>query len=233
LEDKGGGPLLDSTIATRIVLAFQSRPTALQARLPAPWQVTATPAGANLVVIFNDVWLNQDASGRAAPDAVNRYVGFVTPAKHPDTGEEASFNFRIFTAHPDSLPGKYRTARPATIRREQEVQSDALTATVSERFTFQIPDGGLVDLRLKYVGGVPTHAAGRARVRSAADPAILRVYHVDQLVYVVRDVPKGIDRVQDLRVDVTVPELRDLFDGSEQLISITVSPHYFRQVYGR
>jgi len=118
-------------------------------------------------------------------------------------------------------------------RREQEVRSEDLTTTVSERFTFQIPDGGLVDLRLKYVGGVPTHAAGRARVRSAADPAILRVYHVDQLVYVVRDVPKGIDRVQDLRVDVTVPELRDLFDGSEQLISITVSPHYFRQVYGR
>lgn len=225
--------LLDSTIATRIVLAFQTGPAALQARLTAPWQVTATPSGANLVVIFNDVWLNQDASGRAAPDAVNRYVGFVTPAKHPVTGEEASFNFRIFTAHPDAVSGKYRTARLATVRREQEVQNDGLTATVSERFALRTPDGGVVDLRLQYHGGVPTRAAGHNRVRSAADPTILRVYHVDQLVYVVRDVPKGIDRVQDLRVDVTVPELRDLFDGSEQLVSITVSPHYFRQVYGR
>jgi len=233
LESKGAESLLDSTIATRIVLAFQTGPAALQARLTAPWQVTATPSGANLMVIFNDVWLNQDAGGRAAPDAVNRYVGFVTPAKHPESGEEASCNFLIFTAHPDGLPGKYRTARPATIRREQEVRSEDLTTTVSERFTLQTPDGGLVDLRLKYVGGVPTHAAGRARVRSAADPSILRIYHVDQLVYVVRDVPKEIDRVQDLRVDVTVPELRDLFDGSERLISLAVSPWYFRQVYGK
>jgi hypothetical protein len=231
LERSGAPPLLDSTIAERILLGFQVRPDLLRPRLPAPWQVTATPAGANLVVIYNEVLLNQDASGQAAPDATNRYVGIVVPARQPQTGEEASLNLRIFTVHPDSLPGKYRTAQPVAIRREQVLTGDGLTAVVSEQFTVSVAPEGEISLRLRYRRGPFVHVPSRSRARSALDPGILRVYHTDQLAYTVRDASRGVDHVLDLEFRATVAELREFFDGSERLASITVSPWYFRQVY--
>ena len=240
--------LLDSMIATQIVLAFQANESSLQTRLPAPWRVAPFPAGpsqgANLVVLFQEALLNQEANGEPAADAVNRYVGFVMPATNPDTGESASLNFRILTVHPDSLPGKYQTARPATIRREQIVQGTDLETSVTDRYEVQVhdwdvgnpgaePAGGRVDLWLAYRRGVPSRVSSQRNVRSAAQPSILRIYHQDQLADLVKSVPAGIDRVESFHFKVTVPELVDLFDGTEQLVSITISPWYVRRVFGR
>jgi hypothetical protein len=66
--------------------------------------------------------------------------------------------------------------------------------------------------------------------RSAVDPTISRVYRVDQGLDLVRSVPVGIDRVHAYSLRVTVPELRPVFDGSEQLVSIALYPWYLRQV---
>ena len=46
----------------------------------------------------------------------------------------------------------------------------------------------------------------------------------------VRSIPAGIDRVQAYSLRVTVPELRPLFDGSEQLVSVSLIPWYLREV---
>ena len=66
--------------------------------------------------------------------------------------------------------------------------------------------------------------------RSAADPGVARIYRADQGVDFVRSVPLGIERMQDYSLRVTVPELRAVFDGSEQVISIALFPWYLRQV---
>ena len=68
------------------------------------------------------------------------------------------------------------------------------------------------------------------RPRSAVDPTILRIYRADQGVDLVRAVPLGIDRMQAYSLQVTVPELRTLFDGSEELVAIALYPWYLRQV---
>ena len=228
--------LLNSTIDTKIQVRLRVDPAGLQGRLPAPWRVAPIPEGAhqgtNLMVIFNDVLLKQDADGRAAPDAVNRFVGFLIPAAHPQTGEATTFMLRIFTAHPESVPGRYRNSLPATVRREQMVDARDLQAVCTERFDFAVAGGGAVELRLQYHRGIPSRVAWPTNLRSAADPAILRVYRSEALIDVVKSVPEGIDRVEDYSLRVTVPELHDLFDGTERLVSITAVPWFVRQEFG-
>lgn len=227
---------LDSTIATQTVLRFAVNAAALQSRLPAPWQVstmTGGPAaGANLSVLFIDALLNQDAAGQAAPDATSRYVGFAMPARHAETGEEAGFNFRILTAHPQAIPGKYKTSRLGAIVREHYVKGADLEATVTERFRFRDPAGGSVELQLQYRRRVPVRVATEGPVRSVADPTVLRIYRVDSLVDVVKSVPTGTDRVLSYQLRMTLPEFADLFDGTERLIAISIVPWYHRRVFG-
>jgi hypothetical protein len=228
--------LLDLTIATRIVLRFAVRDEAVRTRLPSAWNIFPIPSGAskgaNLAVIFNDALLNQDAAGNPAPDAVSRYIGFAVPARHPETEEEAGFNFRILTAHPRAVPGKYKTSRLGSVLRESYAKGSDLNATVTEHFRFRDPHGGSVELQLQYRRGVPSRAMTQGNVRSGVDPSILRIYKVHELVDVVRSVPQNIDRVLSYQFRVTIPEFSDLFDGAERLVSITIVPWYVRQVYG-
>ena len=229
------GSLLATSLLTRIALGFQVELSNLQARLPALWQVAPISRGAfktvNLLVIFNDVLLNQDAEGKPAPDAINRYVGFVIPATHPDTDEPANFPVRILAVHPQSIPGRYKTSVQATARREQTVNAVGIETVVTDYFEFRDAAGGEVVLDLQYRRGTPARAKSRVNVRSAVAPAIHRIHQLDQLVDVVKSVPAGIDRVQNYALHVTVPELCDLFDSNEQLVSIAVNPWHLRQVF--
>jgi len=228
--------LLDLTIATQAVLRFAVRTEPLQARLPAPWQVSPDPAGvskgANLAVTFNDALLNQDAAGIPTADAVSRYIGFAVPARHPETEEEAGFNFRILTAHPRAVPGKYKTSRLGTVLREFYAKGNDMSATVTDHFRFRDPGGGSVELQLQYRRGLPVRVVSQGNVRSATDPSILRIYKIHELLDIVRSVPQNIDRVMSYQFRNTITEFSDLFDGTERLVSVTIVPWYVRQVYG-
>src|SRR2546427_817010 len=201
---------------------------------------TATPAadaagvskGANLAVTFNDALLNQDAAGIPTADAVSRYIGFAVPARHPETEEEAGFNFRILTAHPRAVPGKYKTSRLGTVLREFYAKGNDMSATVTDHFRFRDPGGGSVELQLQYRRGLPVRVVSQGNVRSATDPSILRIYKIHELLDIVRSVPQNIDRVMSYQFRNTISEFSDLFDGTERLVSVTIVPWYVRQVYG-
>lgn len=226
---------LNSTIDTKIQVRLQVDASAVQRRLPGSWRVAPSAEevhrGTNLMVIFSDVLLRQDADGFPSPDAVNRFVGFLIPAVDPQTGEKAVFMARIFSAHTAAVPGRYRNSVLADVTREQAVAGTGLHAVCSERFALSHSGGGTIELRLRYHRGVPSRMVWPTTMRSAADPSIVRVYRSDALLDVVRSLPAGIDRVEDYVLHVTVPELGDLFDGSERLISITVVPWFVRQEY--
>jgi hypothetical protein len=59
----------------------------------------------------------------------------------------------------------------------------------------------------------------------------LRIYRPDVGTDVVKSTPAGIDCVRSYQFRVMVPELRPMFDGTEQLVSIVVPPWYVRQVF--
>ncbi len=229
--------LVDSTLATRIVLTFQAGAAELQARLPDPWKVAPMAGGpwkgANLFLIFQDALLNQDEKGNPAPDAIDRTLALVIPAKHGATGEFSYFVFGILTPNPQSLPGRYKNSVLASVSREYTMRSDGLTATVTERFDLREAAGGAIELRLQYQTGMPSRAKAQFDVRSTTDLSVLRKYRVEQLIDVVRSVPAGVDRVQSYQLRVTVPELRKVFDGTEQLVSIVAVPVFVRDVFGQ
>ena len=145
--------------------------------------------------------------------------------------------FRIFTAHPTGenpfgwkgvAAGK--TTVHTNILRSETVEANDLGAMVSDRIEARRADGVLA-LELQYRRGVPERVTSEGWVRFAAEPEHVRVYRADELVDVVKSVPGGIDRLERFGLRVTLPELADIFDGSEQVVNLTVQPWFLRRVY--
>ena len=228
--------LVQQNVDTRVVLAFRVAHAALQRWLPAPWQVDSIATGpskdANLTISFIERMLNQDREGKLIAGGTTRLVALVVPAKHGQTGQAALLDIREFYASPGEVPGPYKTGIPAIIRREASLQGTGREpGTGSERWEVQESGGGLIDFRVEYQRSVPTRARPEVKLHSAADPAFFRIYRPDVGTDVIRSVPASIDRVRSYQFRVTVSELRPLFDGTEQLVSLAVLPWYVREVF--
>lgn len=228
--------LSQSTLDSRIVLAFRVNPAELQRWVPAPWQVAPVGAGpskdANLILTFVDRLLDQDAQGKAAAVPTYRVLALAIPGKHPQTEESGPLLIRLYNSNPQAVPGFYKTAVQATVRREQTVKGFGLeSGAVADWWEVQNGGGGTIELRVQYQRGTPSRAKAEAKPRSGTEPAVWRTYRIEQGVDVIKSVPGGIDRVQSYQLRVAVPELGKLFDGSEQLVSITAIPWYTRQTF--
>ncbi len=176
--------LLDTTIDTKIQVFFHIDPAALRRWVPSPWEVYPQQAGpsqgSNFAVIFNDVLLKQDAEGRPAPDATNRFIGFHVYSRHSDTKVPCSFITRILTANAAAVPGRYRNSVHADVIREHRVSGDGLGSTVFEEFgARQREAGGKVDLRLTYERGMFMRLKSEWTVRSSIDPVEKQHEHKD------------------------------------------------------
>jgi hypothetical protein len=57
------------------------------------------------------------------------------------------------------------------------------------------------------------------------------MFFLDTATDIVKSISAGIDRVQNYQLRVAVPELKKLFDGTEQLVAIGVIPLYVRQIF--
>jgi len=227
---------VEASVEARLVLALHVGQAALQRWVPGPWQVEPLAAGpskgANLLVIFIDRWLDQDADGKPIPGGAGYQVALAVPATQPQLGESALFVIRIFSGSPLAPPGPYKSTVLATVRREQALKgANADPGLGSEAWEVRDAGGGLMDLRVQYARALPTRAKPEFKLRSPVEPAFTRIYRVDQGTDVVRSLPSAIDRVQSYQLRVTMSELSPLFDGTEQLVSIAVLPWFVRQVY--
>ena len=78
---------------------------------------------------------------------------------------------------------------------------------------------------------MPTTSKTNPNVHSAAKPDFYRIYRIEQAVDVVRSTATGVDRVTKLSFKASGGKLGQLFDGTEQLISVISVPWYTRQLY--
>jgi len=99
----------------------------------------------------------------------------------------------------------------------------------SESWELKDAKGATLTLQIRYDRSVPVRAKTEARPRSGLDPALWRIYRIEQSVDVVKSVPEGVDRMRNLRFRNNVAELDKLLDGKEQLISVISIPWYARQ----
>jgi len=223
-------------VETRLTVGLRVEQAELQKWLPAPWQVNPVPGGpfkeANLFIVFIDGLLVQDAQGKPDMGGINRYVVFVVPARHTQSGEVATVVIRGLTANAQYVPGPYKNYVQATIRREQMHKEVKLVPGVGEDF-WEVRDnrGGIIELRFKYQGALPSRAKSEQKLYSAVEPDFYRIYRQETATDTVKSIPVGIDRVQNYRFHVAVPELNKLFDGREQLVAITVHPLFLRQIF--
>jgi hypothetical protein len=223
--------LVGSNADNRITVALRAAEAALQGWLPAPWQVEPIPAGpfkgANLLIAFIHRLLNQDAEGKPAAGGTFRLAALYVPAKHPQTGESAPFIIRVYGPHEGS--GPYKNSVRATVSREATLKgADFEPGAGSEYWRIRDHAGGILEFRMDYQRAIPVRSKGEARPHSNVDPTFFRMYRYDQLMDVVKSIPDGIERVQSHQLRVTIAELRELFNGTEQLVGIAMIPWYGR-----
>lgn len=228
--------LVQSTADTRLMVAMRVGQAELQKLVPAPWQVIPIPGGplkeANFFIVFIDSFLVQDAQGKPDQGGITRKVSFAVPAKHTQTGEIANVVTGGFTANIDEVPGPYKDFVQATIRREQTHKGVNMEIGVGEDF-WEVRDarGVVIELRIHYQQVLPSRAKSEQKNYSAVEPSFFRIYRADTATDIVKSIPAGIDRVQNYQFRVAVPELKKLFDGTEQLVAVAVIPLYVRQIF--
>ena len=229
--------LIGSNVDNRIVVALRVEPAELQSWLPAPWQVNPVAGGpfkdANLYVIFVDRLLNQDAQGKPDAGGTFRAVALAAPAKHSQTGEQAPFVLRLYAPHEDiNLYNPYKNSVQASIRREQKlICADLEPGTGSEFWEARDSAGGMLQFRLEYRRTVPSRAKQELKPRSSVEPTFFRIYRIDQGSDLIKSTPSGIDRVQSYKLAVTMSDLGNLINGTEQVIGIVSVPWYVRQTF--
>ena len=224
--------LMGTIMDTRTSLALSVKPTAAQHWLPRPWVVREVPKGpfkgANLIVLMIDRLLHRDAKGKPAEGGSYRRVALLIPAVDAASKRTATFVIRVYS--PQGAPGPYKNSLRASVKREAILRrNDADAGTGTERWVVAPASGGALIFAMSYRRAVPKWMKSVIRPRSAVVPTFQRIYRYEQLIDVVKSTPPSVNRVRDVKLSVTVPELRAMFDGSETLIGIARAPWYTRQ----
>jgi sugar lactone lactonase YvrE len=238
----GAAPLrepkkVQSNADQRLVLALRANAEAVQRALPAPWRlepVAAGPArGATLSLIFIERLVAQDAQGRPDPAGVERSLVVTVPARHPLTGEAATFPIVAYTTALSQVPGPYSNSQAATItRRAGSVAADSAPAEIAETWQLRGASGGELLLELRGRASMPARTTLSASLRSPVQAGFGRTYLIEQGVVALRSSGNPpTDTVQSLALRSSLADLAALLDGSEPIVGVSWVPWYLRQVF--
>jgi hypothetical protein len=217
----------------RALLRFKVPDATVQKLLPEGWQASPESTGpskdANLSVVFVDVFTAQNPDGK--PEDPYRVAAVVIPAKKKGTEATVPMVVTGLASIPSYAPGPYGVFALAGATVDRHVHTDpGGKSTTEEAWEFKADGGDLVQLELQYVRGVLTRSKIETMPHSAAKPEFYRIYRIEQAADVVRSTASGTDHAQKYLFKATGGKLSQIFDGSEQLISITSLPFYSRQV---
>lgn len=227
-----GETLVESNLLFRIYLAYKVDEAAAQAWLPAPWKLASIPKGpfkdSNLWIILDDRFLNQDAEGKPTMGGTIRLLAPVVFGKNPQTGAFSSFVASVYSPLEDS--GRFKNNVKSTVSREATRKgANFEPGAGTEVWKVQDSAGGILEFQMEYQLAAPKRVTKTIKPRSNVEPDLFCVFKDDSATDVVKSIPAGIDRVKNYKLNVTISELSKLFNGSEQLIGISVSPIWVRQ----
>jgi len=219
-------------LSPRTVLAFKVSDAAVQKLLPVGFQVNSPSAGpakgTNLNVVLIDYLMAQDMEGKPLPSRTT--VALVVPSKNT-AGETVGLVVGGFIPKA-GVPGPYFVFESANTSADRRSHTDAEgKSMIDETWDIRGDDGNTIQVELQFARGVPARGTVEAKIHSAAQPNFYRIYKLEQAADVVRSTATGVDRVSKLSFKASGPQLAPLFDGSQQLISITSVPFYSRTIY--
>jgi hypothetical protein len=218
---------VSSNVDVRTLIDFKVSDAALQKMLPDGWQVeprTGASAGANLRVTLVDPQMVHNLEGKPV-DPV-RVISLGVPVKKKGSDVRGNMVITGYVSSARAAPGPYGVYGPARVLVERAVRSDAEgSAHVSESWSFTSDDGGTVQVEFQYVRGLPAKEKVDGNVYSAAKPDFYRIYRFEM------GAVGAPDRLPRFSFKAAGGKLGPLFDGSEQLISVTAVPWYSRQIF--
>jgi len=218
----------------RLLVAFDVPDAALADVLPKGW--TSAPfgggpfAGADMLMVFIDSHRVVDPEGKPMYGGRYRAMALAAPAKAPGSDETVVSVSHVYVS--DASINPYKNSVGARVTREVvSTGTGADPATIRQSWTVAPETGGTVALSLAYREGMPGQSQGAPHIHSAVEPDFYRIYRYDQFADPVMSVPGGIDRSDSLALDITVPELGALFDGSQTLVGVLDVPWYMREIW--
>lgn len=220
-------------ISVRAALTFKVPDAVVQKMLPAGFEVNSPTAGPtkgfNLGITFIDYLMVQDPDGKPMPAVTT--VAMNVPSRRLSSGESVGVVVGGFIAQLVA-PGPYFNFGAAKIAVSRQSHTDADgKSIIDEAWQAKSDDGSVLEMQLQFARGTPDRRKIDAKNYSAAKPEFYRIYKTEQAVDVARSTATGVDRVTKFSLTASGPKLAPLFNGSEQLISITSVPFYSRSIY--
>lgn len=228
-----GEKLSGGNIDVRTYLSFKAPEAAVQKFVPDGWEISPPPTGpakgSNVTVVLIESVSASDADGKS----ISPFRGGVLTIPVKKRGTDATVSMVVFgIAAPEAVPGAYGVYVPgkSTIERKVRAGSDG-KSTADETWEFKAEDKNAIKAQIRYSRGVTVKMKVEAKVYSGAKPEFFRIYRVDQVVDIARSTATGVDRVTKVSFKASGPKLAPLFNGSEQLISVTSIPSYSRSIF--
>jgi hypothetical protein len=218
----------------RTVLSFGVSEAALQKFVPAGWRLSppenGPSKGANVDLVLVENLTVQGPDGKPQDNLRLGALGF--PAKKTRRDATVPMVFAGFSSDASYVPGAYGAfvLGKATLIRNSRIEPDG-KSSADESWDFKADGGAGISVQLQFIRAPTARAKIETRVYSAKNPGFYRFYRIEQAVDVVRSSEVGVDRVRKVAYKVTGSNLAQLFDGSEQLVSIASVPWYTRQVF--
>jgi hypothetical protein len=154
------------------------------------------------------------------------YIFFVPGVE--ENGSGAGAVIPLVLTRPEFVPGPYHTAVAAEITADRALRAGPDGTTIlKEDWSATLADGSQLAVQLSSLRGTPVRQTTTTRTYSGAVAGMYRIYQTDQGVDVMRGVGVA-DRVQNVTVRAGGPRFAMLFDGSQQLISVTAIPWLVR-----
>jgi hypothetical protein len=219
-------------LSVRTAMTFKVNDAALQKLLPAGFAMNPPAAGptkgANLAITLIDYLMVQDPEGKPLPPRTT--VAINIPSKKTATGEAVGLVIGGFILEAGA-PGAYFNFGASKINVNRQSHTVEGKSIIDETWDIKGNDGNALEVVAQFERGALTRAKAEAKIHSGAKPEFYRIYKFEQAADVARSTATGVDRVTKFSIKATGPRFAPVFNGSEQLVSITSVPSYSRSIF--
>lgn len=224
---------LEWSAETRTSLSFRVSAAAVNALLPAGWIVPGVPDNpgrVNLGVTFMDRHIVMNAQGEAIGSGVSRYMVMSVQARNQADGQTSVM---IINGVSPEGTGSYEVYQPATEASASRTVSGqgAETGLVAETWQMTANSGDSIRLHLQYEPATPVRRQPTLVIRSGKNTDFTRTYKIDQTTDALGVPGDTNSRLHDYEFTAQGPLFSKIFDGTEQLQSVTSTPWYHREIY--
>ncbi len=222
-----------TNVDSRVIVGLNADATAVQELLPEGWTSVPYPKGplkgANLLVSFVDGVLMVDAEDKPLVPASRRAIVLLGLGKEDGGDATRIYVMRIYTSEPENDP--YRANVPAEITRVNSLSGPAAGGRQSTDTWTMTVAGGELAMSLNYTTGRRSWSTSEALSYSSANPDFYRIYRYESVTDLVMSSPIGKPMTGEYSMTSSVPELADIFDGSQETIAILDIPVRVRRIF--